>query len=65
MITFNPKFAIKRDTAVNPIAQTRYENAFGNIFSKVSPQLVIKPTAVFRHANVTVTARILSLIHIF
>ena len=59
IIVLSPTVDIKNETAQKPIAQSLYFGPFGNISQNVSPQLVISPTAVFRHARVTVTARII------
>ena len=55
----SPKLAIKNDTAENIIAHALYGINFGNISLNVSAALVTKPTAVFKHARVTITAKII------
>ena len=59
MILFSPRLAIRSEAMLKMIAQTRYENDFGNSLTKVSEQLVMSPTAVLRQAKVNVAARII------
>lgn len=59
MIFDNPIFETINENTVNIIAQVLYDNAFGNILTKVSEQLVTNPMDVFKHAKIIVKARIM------
>jgi len=56
MIALRPKFANVNEMTPKMIAQILYDGPEGKRVSKVSAQLVIKPTDVLRHASVTVMA---------
>ena len=56
MSASRPPFASANDAIVNATAHPRYVTLPPNIPTNVCEQLVTRPTAVFRHATVTVTA---------
>ena len=56
----SPIVATKKEKMQNPVVHILYEGPAGKIVQNVSLQLVIKPTAVFRHAKVTMTARMIA-----
>ena len=56
MIEDSPKLAMIKETTLKMIAQTLYPNDFGNSWQKVSAQLVTRPIAVFKQANVKIPA---------
>ena len=57
MIRFSPRLANASVTVEKRMAQPRYERERGNSAAKDSAQLTISPTAVFRQARKTVSAR--------
>ena len=56
MMALRPRFANSSDTRLKMIAQMRYFGPSGKSALNVSAQLVMRPTAVLRHASVTVAA---------
>ena len=56
IIVLKPRFEKSNDIKLNIIAHERYLGPLGKRAAKVSEQLVISPTAVFKQARVIVAA---------
>ena len=57
-MALRPRLAMAKDTTLKMTAHALYLGPWGKSCSKVSAQLVTRPTEVFRQAIVTVAARI-------